>query len=239
MAKSFISKRTLQGQSAMKDAAEYFLQRTRQAEKKCGRYSAEALEAVVLSASIYCASEDYEKTAPSLAGYVAVEKGLEPPNPMWMFWARGLLVETYFNLGRISEAMRISKEGKSMARAVDPSAADPLLEALLEQGTVLKAKGDLKSRQRGFVVGLVALCRSISHGFQRTPFGSAFLERLRLFFNSYGIHEDAWEWTVKHAHLTRYDFAGLLSILLHHTGLTTKPSSVIEKRGSAHNATQP
>lgn len=58
MAKSFISKRTIQGQSAMKDAAEYFHQRARQAEKKCGHYSAEALEAVVLSASIYCAAED-------------------------------------------------------------------------------------------------------------------------------------------------------------------------------------
>ena len=45
------------------------------------------------------------------------------------------------------------------------------------------------------------------------------MDRLRLFLKSCGIGGDEWDWTVKHAHLTRYDFVGLLSILLHHTGL--------------------
>jgi hypothetical protein len=141
-----------------------------------------------------------------------------------------LLVETYYKLNRIAEAIQISNQGRSMARQMDPSATDPLLEELLEQARALEAKGDLKSRQRGFLGGLVALRRSISHGFQRTPFGSAFLERLRLFFDSYGIRGEEWGWLVKHSYLTRYDFVGLLSILLHHTGLASTPLSVVATR---------
>jgi hypothetical protein len=147
-----------------------------------------------------------------------------------MFWAGTLLVDAYINLGRIPEAMRIKEQGKSIARGFDPSASAPLLETLFEKATGLQAKRHSKSRQRGFVLAFVPLCWSISHGFQGTPFGSALLERLRAFFDSYGIHGDEWEWTVKHAHLTGYDFVGLLSILLHHTGLAPTPLHTVVRR---------
>jgi hypothetical protein len=230
MAKSFVCRRTFEGLTVKDHTVDYFHERARQAEKQYGRYSPEAWEARVIPAAIHCAVEEYEKVEPLLTGYVAAEQGKEGPNPMWMFWARDLLVEACFNLNRIAEAMQISNQGKSMARQMDPSAADPLLEAFLQQATVLEAEGDLKSRQRGFVAALMALCWCISHGFQRTPAGLIVLERLRLFFDSYGIRGDEWEWTVKHAHLTRYDFMGLLSILLHQTGLAPAPLHTVVRR---------
>lgn len=219
MAKSFVSKRTPQGEAVKKDTIQQLLQHSRGLEKRYGRYSPEAWEARVMLAAMYCATEDYEKVEPLLIGYIAAEKGKEGPNPAWMFWARSLLVDAYFNLNRISEAIRISDQGRSMAKQMDPSATDPLLEMLFQQAMALEAGGDLKGRQGGFVVALMSLCWSVSHGCQRTPFGSALLERLRLFFDSYGIHGDEWKWTVKHAHLTKYNFVGLLSILLDHGGL--------------------
>jgi hypothetical protein len=232
MAKSLACRRTFEGLTVKEHTVDYFHQRAYQAEKQYGRYSPEAWEARVIPAAIHCAVEEYENVEPLLTGYAVAEQGKEAPNPMGMFWARTLLAEAYCKLNRISEAMRITNQDKSLASGLDPSAGNPLLGSLLEQATALEAKGDLKSRQCGFVVGLVALCWSISHGFQRTPFGSAFLERLCLFFDCYGIRGDEWEWTVKHSHLTRYDFVGLLSILLHHTGLGLgpRPLTVAPKR---------
>ena len=230
MAKSFVCRRTPQGIAAMEDTIQHLHQCSRGEAKQHGQYGPEAWKVRVILAVIYSAAGDYEHVVSLLSGYMVVEKGKSELNPMWMLWAGTLLVHAYFDLGRFSEAMRISEQGKSLARGIDPSASDPLLEELLGQATVLEAKSDLTSRQRGVVVGLLALCWSISHGVQRTPFGSAFLERLRLFFDSYGIRGDEWEWTVKHSHLTRYDFVGLLSILLHQTGLVPRPLTVAPKQ---------
>lgn len=230
MAKSFICRRTDEGDAAKAHTVEYFHQSVDQTEKECGRHSPEAWEARVILAGIRCAAGDYEEVEPLLTGYVAAEKGKQGPNPMWMAWARAMLVEAYVNLNRISDAMRISSQGRSIAKEIDPSANDPLIESFLEQAIGLEAKKDPKSRQRGFVTALMALCWSISHGYQRTPAGVHLIDRVRLFFDSYGISGKEWEWTVKHAHLTRYDFVGLLSILLHHTGLAPRPLPPLMKQ---------
>jgi hypothetical protein len=242
MSKSFVCRRTPQGIAVMEDTMEHLSHSFHRAGKEYGKHSPEAWKVRVILAVIYSVAGDYEHVVSLLSGYVVAGKGKSELNPMWMLWAGTLLVDAYFRLGRFSEAMRISEQGKPLAKGIDPSATDPLLEEFLEQATALEAKGDLTSRQRGVVVGLLALCWSISHGVQRTPFGSAFLERLRLFFDSYGIRGDEWEWTVKHSHLTRYDFVGLLSILLHHTGLAPRPLTVVAKRRPARTlrrASQP
>jgi hypothetical protein len=214
----------------MEDTIQHLHQCSRGEANQHGQYGQEAWKVRVILALIYSAAGDYEHVVSLLSGYMVVEKGKSELNPMWMLWTVTLLVHAYFDLGRFSEAMGISEQGKPLAKGIDPSAPDLLLEELLEEATALEAKGDLTSRQRGVVIALMALCWSISHGVQRTPFGSDFLERLRVFFHSYGIRGDEWEWTVKHAHLTRYDFVGLLSILLHHTGLAFRPLSVVVKR---------
>jgi hypothetical protein len=216
--------------AVMEDTMEHLSHSFHRASKEYGKHSQEAWKVRAVLAVICSAAGDYEHVVSLLSGFVVAEKGKSELNPMWMLWAKTLLVDAYFRLGHFSEAMRISEQGKPLAEGIDPSATDPLLEEFLEQAMALEAKGDLKRRQRGFVVGVVALCWSISHGVQRTPFGSAFLDRLRLFFDSYGIRGDEWEWTVKHSHLTRYDFVGLLSILLHHTGLAPKPLTVAPKQ---------
>jgi hypothetical protein len=221
MAKSFACRRTPQGIAAIEDTRHYLVQASRREAKQHGQHSPEAWKVSVILAVIYSATGDYEQVVSLLSGNVRVEKGKSDLKPMWMVWAGGLLAEAYFNLGRISDAMRVSEQGKPIAKGIDPSASDPLLQALFEQATAFEPKGDLKSRQRGFVFALMALCWCLSHGVQRTLFGSALLEHLRLVLDSYGIHGDKWEWTVKHSHLTRYDFVGLLSILLHHRGLAT------------------
>jgi hypothetical protein len=122
------------------------------------------------------------------------------------------------------------------------SAPDPLLEALLQRAIALEAKGDMESRQRGFVVALLTLSWYVSHGFERSRADAPVQGQLRILAKSCGLGDEEWEWTVKHAHLTRYDFVGLLSILLHHTGLAPRPLSVVAKRGSTRTprrATQP
>lgn len=94
---------------------------------------------------------------------------------------------------------------------------------LLELALSLETEGDTAGVQQGFVAALMALCSCMTSGFHRTSSGAQLLERLPSFFKSYGIGGEEWEWTLKHSHLTKYDFVGLLSILLHHTGLVYPP----------------
>lgn len=152
---------------------------------------------------------------------------------MWMFWSLSLLFEAYARLNRFSEAVRISDEGRSIAKKTDASAKDPFLEALVQQAIALEADRETESRECGFVVALLTLCWYVSHGFEGLHANAYVKDQLRSLFEAYRIRGDEWEWTVKHAHLTRYDFVGLLSILLPHTGLEPEPLTAVAKRGSA------
>jgi hypothetical protein len=233
MAKIFTCRRTPQGIAVMEDTMEHLSHSFHRAGKQYGQHSPEAWKVRVILAVIYSAAGDYEHVVSLLGGYVRVEKGKSELKPMWMVWAGDLLVEAYFNLGRIDDVMRIMEQGKSLARRIDPSAADPLLEALLEQAMALEAEGNLKRRERGFVVALLTLSWYVSHGFERSRADDHVKDQLRSLFDAYRISGDEWEWTVKHAHLTRYDFVGLLSSLPPHTGLAPKPLTVVPKRKPA------
>jgi hypothetical protein len=232
MAKTLARKRSPEAEVVMEDTAEHLLQRAHSLEKQYGWHSPEAWEARLIAAAMYCAVEDYDNVEPLLAGNVAAQKGKEGSNPMWMFWALSLLFEAYANLNRIPEAIRISKEGRSIAKKTDASAKDPFLEALVQQAIALEAKGHLESRQRGFVVALLTLSWYVSHGFDRSRADAPVQDQLHVLFKSYGIGDEEWEWAVKHAHLTKYDFVGLLSTLLPHTGLAPTPLEPVLQRKS-------
>jgi hypothetical protein len=167
----------------------------------------------------YCAVEDYEKAEPLLTRCVGEARSQRAPNVADMRWAVSLLAEAYFNLGRIPEGIRVTSEGKSFSGKIDSSAKDPLLEGFFQLALSLETNGDSSRVQQGFAAALMALCWCMTYGFQRISSGAQLLERLRSFFRSYGIGDEEWEGVVKHAHLTKYDFVGLLSMLLHHTGL--------------------
>jgi hypothetical protein len=184
----------------------------------------------VTLAALRSVAEHHENVESLLAGNVAALKDNQEANPMWMFWALSLLMEAYANLNRIPEAMLISKEGRAIAKKTDASKKDAFLEVLVQQAIALENEGEPKIRQRGFVVALLTLSWYVSHGFQRSSADAPVQDRLRLLFESYGIRGEEWEWTVKHAHLTRYDFVGLLSILLHHTGLAPVPLKPATRR---------
>lgn len=230
MAKSFVSKRTSEGVVVKEDTIEYLRQCSVQAEEQHGRYSTESRMARLILAAMHCATEDYEGVEPLLAGHVAVQKGKDGANPMWMFWALALLFEAYANLNRIPEAMQISKEGRSIAKQTDASAKDPFLEALVHQAIALEAEADSKRRQHGFAVALLTLSWFVSHGFERSRGNAHVPGQLQAPFKSYGLGDEDWKWAVKHAHLTKYDFVGLLSILLHHTGLAPLPFDTVVRR---------
>jgi hypothetical protein len=233
MAKSFTSKRTSDGLAAKDRTTVYLRDSLQELDKRCGRHSGEAWKVRVILAAIHCAAGDYEPVVQLITPYVLVEKGKDGTNPMWMFWALSLLFEAYVNLNRIPEAVRISSEGRSIAKKTDASAKDPLLEALVQRAMALEADRESESRQCGFVVALLTLCWYVSHGFEGLRANAYVKDQLRSLFEAYGIRRgDEWEWTVKHAHLTRYDFVGLLSILLHHTGLAPRPLNVVAKRRS-------
>jgi hypothetical protein len=218
MKKSFVSKRTSEGVAVKEDTIEYLRQCSVQAEELHGRYSTESRMARLILAAMHCATEDYESVERLLTGHVAAQKGRDGANPMWMFWALALLFEAYANLNRIPEAMQISKEGRSIAKQTDASAKDPFLEALVHQAIALEAEADSKSRQHGFAVALLTLSWYVSHGFERSRGNAHVPGQLQALFKSYGLGDEDWKWAVKHAHLTKYDFVGLLSILLHHAG---------------------
>ena len=145
------------------------------------------------------------------------------PNTLEAFHSLGTLAEMYFFLGRFPEAISLNNEAKSISKKIDACACDPIVEALFRRAVAYKVKTDRSSRQRGFVAALMALSLCITRGWHRGSRGAQILDDLRVIFTSYGIGKEDWEWVVKHAHLTKYDFIGLLSILLHHTGLTPEP----------------
>ena len=223
MAKSFLSKRSAAGMAATADVIDHLSQDLHLAEKQYGRESLEAAEPLLILGVAHYIIEDYEKAEPTFVRYIEIVKAKLGPNTLEAFHSLGTLAEIYFFLNRFPEAFGLINESKSISKKIDPCAYDPMLEALFRRAEAYKGKTDLSSRQRGFVVALMALSWCITRGWHRGSGGAQILDGLRVIFTSYGMGKEDWEWVVKHAHLTKYDFVGLLSILLHHTGLAPEP----------------
>jgi hypothetical protein len=170
---------------------------------------------------MYRVVEDYEKAKLLLTGYLAGAKAKRTSNPEELFWACFLLAEAYFVMNRIPEALAIICKAKTISRKIDPSTKDPILGALWRLAFSLEVNGDSGCPHMGFAAALMALSWSMTRGLHRSRADAPVLDHLRIYLTSYGIGEEEWKWTVKHAHLTRYDFVGLLSILIHHTNLKT------------------
>ncbi|MGB6066337.1 MAG: tetratricopeptide repeat protein [Desulfomonilaceae bacterium] len=223
MAKSFLSKRSPAGMAVMTDAIDHLSQDWHLTEEQCGQESLEAADPLLILAVAYYIIEDYEKAEGMFIRHIEIVKAKLGPNTLEAFHSLGTLAEIYFFLNRFPEANGLINEAKSISKKIDPCAYDPMLEALLRRAGAYKEKTDLRSRQRGFVAALVALSWCITRGWHRGSGGAQILDDLRVIFTSYGMEKEDWEWVVKHAHLTKYDFIGLLSILLHNTGLRPEP----------------
>jgi hypothetical protein len=223
MAKSFLCRRSPAGIAVPTDAIDHFSQDVNQAEKQYGRKSLEVADPLLILSSTYYVMGDYEKAAPPLVRYVTIVKEKLGPSARETFYGLWLLSDSYTGFNRFADAYRIGQEAKSMSRSIDFSASDSLIEALMRRAGAHKGKSDLPSRQRGLVTALIALSWCMTSGFYRSPTGPHVMEGLRIFFETYGISKEEWGWIVKHAHVRRYDFVGLLSILLHHTHLAPAP----------------
>jgi hypothetical protein len=116
MAKLFVCRRSPQGISVWADTTEYLCRCSHQAERQYGRHSPEASMARLILAAHHSAGENYGDMEPLLGGDLTVAKGDQEANTRSVLWARSLLIEAYFYLNRIAEGMRISNEGKSIAR---------------------------------------------------------------------------------------------------------------------------
>ncbi len=213
MGKSFVRSKAPTGMTALADVIDDVRQDFYFSEERHGQAAMETSGLIPVLAAMYYVSEDYKKAEPLLVRFVAEAKQNPVSNAAEVFSGLSLLVETYMNLSRISEAIALIKEGNSLCKTIELSANDPLIEALLQRATAYKSEGNPQSRQWGFVVGLAALSYCISTGSYMMSSGAQVLDRLRFFFRSYGIDTQEWEWIVKHAHMSRHVFFGLLSPL--------------------------
>ncbi len=204
---------------------------SREAEKKYGRESVEAAEALLILGSAHYVLEDYKRAESIFVRYTKIVKAKLGPHTLEVFHGLETLAEIYFLLHRYPEAVGLNDEAKSISKKIDPCADDPILEALVSQAGAYKTKTDLTSRQLGFVVPLMAVSWCITRGWHRGSAGVQTLNDLRVFCTSYGIDKDGWEWVAKHAHLTRYDFVGFLSILIHHKRLAPSLSAPAARGG--------
>ena len=230
MAKTFLAKRSSGGIATMMDAIDHALKELEHVEKRHGQAAKEVTEPVLVLGFLYYLMGDYGSAEPMLLRYVAMAKEEFGQNTRETLEGLGLLFEIYVELNRI-EVARIVNEANAVSRELRSWPHPPLVEALLLRAERDKQENKPPSRQRGFTFAAMSLCWCITRAFDRNPAGAPVLERLRLFFKSYGI-EDEWEWVVKHARLNKYDFVGLLSILLHHTGLAPEPAvTVVRARG--------
>ncbi|MGB6065106.1 MAG: tetratricopeptide repeat protein [Desulfomonilaceae bacterium] len=229
MAKSFLSKRSPAGMAVMTSTIDHLSQDLHLIEEQYGRESLEAAEPLLILGGADYIIEDYEKAGGKLVRYIEIVKAKLGPDTLEALHGLGTLAEIYFFLNRIPEALSLINEAKSNSKKIDPCAYDPMLEALLRRAGAHKEKTDLRSRQRGFVAALMALSLCITRGWHRGSGGAQILDGLSVIFTSYGMEKEDWEWVVKHAHLTKYDFVGLLSILLHNTGLASEPVVTVVK----------
>lgn len=219
MAKSFLCRRTAAGKAVMTRVMDQALNDLHLVEKQHGRKSLEASEQLLILASMHYVVEDYEKAEPLLLRYVSTVKEKLGTNSRESFYGLWLLADAYMYLNRYPEARRVSEEGKAISRTINCPASDSLIDALMGQVEGYRGKSDLHSRRRGLVMALIALSWCMTSGFHRSSGGVQALEALRSSFEPYGIGKEEWEWIVKHAHMTRYDFLGLLSLILTHTHL--------------------
>ena len=220
MAKTFFVKRTPEGTKVTANTLACALRHLKKTEKRHGQASRKTVEASLLLAAMYCVVEDYEEAEPLLKRCMATAKNRLPQNADALSWANALLAEAYGAMNRIPEAFLIMNEGKSISRILDHSAPDMMFEALWKLALSFEADHDAESRQRGFVAALMALCWFVTRGLNRSRADAHRQEDLRLHFSLDGIVLDEWRWLIKHAHLTRYDFVGLLSIVLHNADLS-------------------
>jgi hypothetical protein len=134
-----------------------------------------------------------------------------------------LLFEIYADLNHLNEVARIVDELNCLSRKLGTFLHDPLAEALFRSVRSHEGRTNPDNRQHAFAFALMTLCRCITRGHHTAPSVPALLEGLQAFFKSFGIGEGEWEWVVKHARLNKYDFVGLLSVLLQNMGQVSIP----------------
>jgi len=201
------------------------------AEKQYGRESLEVAEPLLTLGAMGYIVEDHETAEDMFVRYIRIAKAKLGSDSLEVFHSLTALTEVYFSLNRLPEAFDLISEAKSISTKIDPPAYDPILEALIRRAEAYEGKTDLTSRQHGLAMSLMALSWCITRGWHRSSGGAQVLDRLHALFTSYEIVHEEWEWTAKHAHLTKYDFVGLLSILLHETGLAPRPLPPVKKQG--------
>ncbi len=111
---------------------------------------------------------------------------------------------------------------------------DPLLQGLYESATRYQGQSDSTSRQRAFILFLMALSWCVRHE-NNTRIYEQYCPRLKAVFASYGFVEDRWEWLVKHSNHNLHDVVGLISLLLEKRILPshTEPPLTAEMREEA------
>lgn len=230
MAKTFLSKRTPATVAVMMDTIDHARKDLQRAEKQHGQAAKETAEPFLVLGLLYYLMGDYGKAEPLLLRYVALAKEHFGQNTRETLQGLGILFEIYVELDRMGDVVRIGTEANTVSRALHSWPHPPLVEALLLRAEHHQNENKPGSRQRGFAFGIMSLCWSIFGGFDKNPDSPPVMDRLRLFLKSHGIGQEEWEWIAKHARPNRNDFMGLLSILLHHTGLAPGPLSVVAKR---------
>ena len=223
MSKSFVCRRHPAATAVMMEVIDHCRRSVTKADKKHGRQGVRTLQASLTLAAMYYVAGEHEKAEPLLKGYLSAAKRKPALDPRETAWAISILAEVYFRMDRPLDAMLITNEAKPMCGSMNLSRNDPLLNALLDLTFSLGAGKDPESRLRGFAAALVTPCWCVSYGLHRTSADAQSMSKLHSFFASYGIDDEMWEWAVKHANLTRYDFLGLLSVLLHSSGLLSRP----------------
>ncbi len=212
--KTFFVKRTPEGTENTGNTLARVRRRLKKIEKRHGKNGLKVLNAALTLGAMYCVVEDYEKAEPLLKRCIALAKRNLPQNTSALYWAADLLAQAHFRLDHILESMIVSSEAKPLSGAFDPSAPNLVFELLWQLALSFDHKGDPESRKQGLAVALMALCWYVTRGLNRSQADAHGQEDLRLLFSTYGIVLNEWNWLVKHAHLTKYDFIGLLSIVL-------------------------
>ena len=231
MGKTFLSKRSSAGVAVITDAIDHARKDLQRAEKRHGQAAKEVAEPVCVLGFLYYLMGDYEKAEPVLLRYVAMAKEHFGQNTRETLEGLGILFEIYVELNRAGDVVPIANKANAVSRALHSWPHPPLVEALLRRAECDQNDNKSGSRQRRFAFAVLCLCWSITRAFDRNPKSPPVMDHLRLLLKSYGIGPEEWKWIVKHARLNRYDFVGVLSILLYHTGLAPRPLPPVRKQG--------
>jgi len=193
MAKSFFSRRSPAGMAAMADAVDHLRQDVHRAGNQYSQVTREAGEALLILALALYIVENYEEAEPTFVRYIEVGKEKLGPNTLEVFHSLGILAEVYFCLNRLPEGIGLVNEAKSISKKIDPCAYDPMVETLFRRAAAYNGTTDLTSRQREFVVALMALSLCITRGLHRSSVGARIPDGLRGIFTSYGMDHEYWE----------------------------------------------